>query len=186
MKLSETGISAEQMKIAGRRHGVTWMGRDFDRTASDGELSSYVTSAIQSHGTGDLDTVFAAARTLQTHAQMESERAARAALGRVSWYNETVWVDGDADHALDRSATAQRLQSLGLITDGDTFHGAAKTVPDEVLNTLRAERGVVVEQINRAVNGALSRVQLWEPCEKCGAEPSYQTPRGHFCATHAQ
>ena len=23
--------------------------------------------------------------------------------------------------------------------------------------------------------------QLWEPCEKCSAEPSYQTPRGHLC-----
>jgi len=24
-------------------------------------------------------------------------------------------------------------------------------------------------------------VQLWEPCDKCGAEPSYQTASGHVC-----
>ena len=23
--------------------------------------------------------------------------------------------------------------------------------------------------------------QLWEPCDKCGAEPSYQTATGHLC-----
>ena len=23
--------------------------------------------------------------------------------------------------------------------------------------------------------------QLWEPCEKCGSEPSYQTASGHLC-----
>ena len=26
-------------------------------------------------------------------------------------------------------------------------------------------------------------VQLWEPCEKCGAEPSYITQAGHLCKT---
>lgn len=25
------------------------------------------------------------------------------------------------------------------------------------------------------------RTQLWEPCERCGREPSYITMRGHLC-----
>ena len=28
--------------------------------------------------------------------------------------------------------------------------------------------------------------QLWEPCERCGAEPSYAQPGGHLCAQCAQ
>ena len=28
--------------------------------------------------------------------------------------------------------------------------------------------------------------QLWEPCRKCGAEPSYAQPGGHLCARCAQ
>lgn len=28
--------------------------------------------------------------------------------------------------------------------------------------------------------------QLWEPCEKCGTEPSYSHPTGHLCALCAQ
>lgn len=27
----------------------------------------------------------------------------------------------------------------------------------------------------------VSVTQLWEPCDKCGAEPSYQTATGHLC-----
>lgn len=27
----------------------------------------------------------------------------------------------------------------------------------------------------------MSVTQLWEPCDKCGAEPSYQTASGHLC-----
>ena len=27
----------------------------------------------------------------------------------------------------------------------------------------------------------LANIQLWEPCEKCGAEPSYLTAYGHLC-----
>ena len=31
--------------------------------------------------------------------------------------------------------------------------------------------------------GAVSLgAQLWEPCGKCGAEPSYAQPTGHLCA----
>ena len=38
-------------------------------------------------------------------------------------------------------------------------------------------------RIEAAVNNrrAALNVQLWEPCEKCGTEPSYQTPSGHLC-----
>lgn len=32
-------------------------------------------------------------------------------------------------------------------------------------------------KVSRPVN----RTQLWEPCERCGKEPSYVTPRGHLC-----
>ena len=28
---------------------------------------------------------------------------------------------------------------------------------------------------------SLGRTQLWEPCERCGSEPSYLTARGHLC-----
>ena len=34
---------------------------------------------------------------------------------------------------------------------------------------------------NQSVYTPSSRNQLWEPCEKCGKEPSYATSRGHLC-----
>jgi hypothetical protein len=32
---------------------------------------------------------------------------------------------------------------------------------------------------------SVGRTQLWEPCERCGREPSYVTSRGHLCGNCA-
>lgn len=36
-------------------------------------------------------------------------------------------------------------------------------------------------ELERAMNSPQMNTQLWEPCERCGNEPSYATARGHLC-----
>ena len=186
MKLSETGITLGQMSEMARSVGVTWMGRTFDRTTGDGELSNSLSQAIEAHGTSDLRATFTAANQIQTAASLTSETADRAKLGKLLWYGESVWVNGVADRRLDRRTVARRMETLGLVTTGDTFHGSAAVVPDEVIESVRQEFAEVVTRVDRAMNAAPARVQLWEPCEQCGVEPSYQTASGHLCAIHAK
>lgn len=55
------------------------------------------------------------------------------------------------------------------------------SVPDE--NAEAAQKLVAgAPAKNRVRLGA----QLWEQCERCGAEPSYSQPGGHLCARCAQ
>lgn len=49
-----------------------------------------------------------------------------------------------------------------------------------ILSTSAAGNVVSIQPPPRPVGA-----QLWEPCERCGSEPSYATPCGHLCARHA-
>lgn len=60
-------------------------------------------------------------------------------------------------------------------------HARGWEVPDEQAEAARKlVASAPVE--NRVRLGA----QLWEECERCGAEPSYMQPGGHLCARCAQ
>lgn len=52
------------------------------------------------------------------------------------------------------------------------------------LNAAECETWWAIEPllINR-LKSLVAPTQLWEPCERCGAEPSYITPAGHLCIT---
>lgn len=53
--------------------------------------------------------------------------------------------------------------------------GEADAVERIVSDRMEAWRNSLQKGMNAG------NTQLWEPCERCGAEPSYMTPHGHLC-----
>jgi len=72
----------------------------------------------------------------------------------------------------------------GFLRDRENMHNV---VTEKARATLTAWLATEPRAVRKAaitpvlVNTQNYDVQLWEPCEKCGTEPSYQTASGHFC-----
>ena len=56
---------------------------------------------------------------------------------------------------------------------------------EAIREAYRAARGNIVRQEIRHEAQTSSPTQLWEPCERCGQEPSYITVRGNLCQSCA-
>lgn len=79
------------------------------------------------------------------------------------------------------------LAGITWSTDWDLRQPHRATLPRAQWKTIEAEIQAEIDRQNSRIehtvnNPERGNPQLWEPCEKCGCEPSYQTAKGHLCA----
>jgi hypothetical protein len=78
------------------------------------------------------------------------------------------------------------LAGIKWTTDWDCHQPHSATLPRAEWKKIETEIQSELDRQNNQIEYAINNpqpaaTQLWEPCEKCGAEPSYQTANGHLC-----
>lgn len=160
-----------------KKYGIQWK----TDSSENPVLSDCLTRAANEIGWDDPDKTLRRARSIREEQEEREEEISRAKRGRIVWHRDSVWVDGKPEMKFSYFDVASRLQKAGFEITGDSFHGnSGHDVPDEFIQQLHNSVDEFNQQANAAVNNP-TRTQLWEPCEKCGTEPSYQTPTGQLC-----
>jgi len=201
MTTHEIAKTHDEMMALGMAHGVTWKGRDY--TPENGILSTHIASAVNELGTHDMKTVFLRARSLSNEAARAAE-AARVAEKRqrvealrtsiatatghgLKTINEVIaaGIPAEAWSEADVMRLSYGIRYFSCSFDGSITPEAAQKWYSQA--SLLAGVADMIENERHTAPPAQppapsSRVQLWEPCEKCGTEPSYMTPRGHLCS----
>lgn len=89
---------------------------------------------------------------------------------------KTSWSGYAAAKNEDYTLHCRRQTSIQLEDCGEAMDAAGIPRIDSKIQSATQIEPVVKPSSTRA------RMQLWEPCESCGAEPCYATPHGHLCA----
>jgi hypothetical protein len=200
MTTHDIGKTHDEMNALGMSLGVTWKGCHY--TVENGQLSTAMEQAVNELGTGDMRAVFLRARTIAADAAQaaESARLAEKRQRVVALRAVIATSPGHGQETINEviaagiPAEAWSEADLKRLSYGVRYFncGFDSSITPEAAQVWYAQASLLAgvadmleqESATRPATAPAShsRVQLWEPCEKCGTEPSYQTARGHLCA----
>ena len=111
-------------------------------------------------------------------AELQAELDARPEI-TIEWGNGH---DISRGHFID---SALKAAGIEINVEWDRYFTHKATLPRQQWKQIEAD--IEKKNIERdkqrdmELKESTFRIQLWEPCEHCGAEPCYATPSGHLC-----
>jgi hypothetical protein len=79
-----------------------------------------------------------------------------------------------------------KQRGIEIKCDWDAYYSKSARVPAAICDEIVQHYQAAVARQNAKPRAFSLGAQLWEPCERCGSEPSYDQPSGHLCDSCAR